>query len=161
MSSGGRDVVKSDLALLCERFLNKYSRQRPPRDIRMQELERMLGVTRRRLYDVLNVMESMDVIATTGKLRYQWLGIANMVSEATLLEEFRANAEPIKKRSVPQSGLSSGVTNVSHSSMDGQEDEQDDATPAQTSTVTEVSVPSTSLFSLSRRFMRLLVRRHR
>lgn len=155
----GLPPAKSELAALCERFLHKYGVLPPPREIRMQELERMLGVARRRLYDVLNVMESLDVIATTGKLRYCWLGLEGAVSDEALLQEEEGGLDPVKRRPRGAGESGAGGDNPGSEGASGGGTSLGDTVGTGDGSMAEVAVAKTSLFSLSRCFMRLLVRR--
>ncbi|CAG9462624.1 unnamed protein product [Pedinophyceae sp. YPF-701] len=48
------------------------------RDIYLNEAAQALGTARRRLYDIINVLSAVEVVARTGKLTYVWRGTAHL-----------------------------------------------------------------------------------
>ena len=55
---------KSELTLLCERFQQQFGHLQPdgsPTLLMLNDVAEVLGVPRRRLYDVINVFESIEV----------------------------------------------------------------------------------------------------
>lgn len=68
--------MRKSLGLLCGRFLEVYGRFRDHGDEEeiMIELDRAageLGVARRRIYDVINIMESICVVTRARKNTYR------------------------------------------------------------------------------------------
>jgi NADH:ubiquinone oxidoreductase subunit E len=56
--------AKSELTLLCERFQQQFGHLQPdgsPNSLMLNDVAEALGVPRRRLYDVINVFESIEV----------------------------------------------------------------------------------------------------
>lgn len=50
--------------MLCDRFIRKFGRLGPggaPTEIMLNNVAAQLGVPRRRLYDIINVMEAVEV----------------------------------------------------------------------------------------------------
>ena len=68
---------KSELTSLCERFLHHYchlNADGSPSTLVLTDVATSLGVSRRRIYDIINVLEAIDVIKRTDKLTYQFCG---------------------------------------------------------------------------------------
>lgn len=66
--SEGHAPCKSDLLLLCERFQALYGHTQPdgsPSAIGLNAAAVALGVPRRRLYDIINVLEAVEARALT------------------------------------------------------------------------------------------------
>lgn len=63
------------LGLLCENFCKcDWSSG----VIGIDEAAKLLGVERRRIYDIINILESLDVVRRMCKNRYEWLGFARL-----------------------------------------------------------------------------------
>ncbi|PSN45327.1 hypothetical protein C0J52_18060 [Blattella germanica] len=68
---------EKSLSLLCNRFLQLFPMGLPPGDHMMISLDQAatkLGTERRRIYDIINVLESLQMAAKVGKNRYAWYG---------------------------------------------------------------------------------------
>jgi hypothetical protein len=63
------------LGLLCEFFCK---RDWSSGIIGIDEAAKLLGVERRRIYDVINILESLDVVQRKCKNRYEWLGFGRL-----------------------------------------------------------------------------------
>mmetsp|Transcript_64968 Transcript_64968/g.159964 ORF Transcript_64968/g.159964 Transcript_64968/m.159964 type:complete len:541 (-) Transcript_64968:1508-3130(-) len=59
------------LGLLCDKFLMEYKTQS---EVCLDASARQLGVERRRIYDIVNVLESVEVVQKKAKNRYAWFG---------------------------------------------------------------------------------------
>ncbi|GAB2248978.1 hypothetical protein Droror1_Dr00012337 [Drosera rotundifolia] len=77
---------QKSLGLLCSNFLKLYDRDGVD-SIGIDDAARRLGVERRRIYDIVNVLESVGVICRKGKNKYTWKGF-NYIPIA--LEELKA-----------------------------------------------------------------------
>ena len=65
------------LGLLCLRFIQEFERQLSP-DVPLDVAALQLGVERRRIYDIINILESIDIVSRKAKNLYTWHGIATI-----------------------------------------------------------------------------------
>ena len=86
---GGRAAAYSrkdkSLGLLCENFLNLY--RGTHQLISLDAAAAQLGVERRRIYDIVNVLESVEVVVRKEKNKYTWFGVTRMVAALARLRE--------------------------------------------------------------------------
>ncbi|XP_040886151.1 transcription factor E2F7 [Toxotes jaculatrix] len=78
---------QKSLGLLCQKFLALYPDYPPPHNpiwISLDEVATSLGVERRRIYDIVNVLESLTIVGRIAKNSYTWHGRQRL--EATLEE---------------------------------------------------------------------------
>ncbi|GLU11194.1 hypothetical protein SLE2022_279540 [Rubroshorea leprosula] len=80
LESSGRPYYsrkEKSLGLLCSNFLTLYNRDGVDA-IGLDDAASKLGVERRRIYDVVNILESIGVVARRGKNKYTWKGIGEI-----------------------------------------------------------------------------------
>uniref|UniRef100_A0A673Y1A7 Transcription factor E2F8 n=1 Tax=Salmo trutta TaxID=8032 RepID=A0A673Y1A7_SALTR len=86
-SEGGDEGEKQisrkekSLGLLCHKFLARYPDYPNPalnNDISLDDVATELNVERRRIYDIMNVLESLHMVSRLAKNRYTWHGRANL-----------------------------------------------------------------------------------
>ncbi|CAG5126883.1 unnamed protein product [Candidula unifasciata] len=68
------------LGRLCDKFLLRYP-DHPGNDrinICLDEVAKDLGVERRRIYDIVNVLESVEIVSRAAKNKYSWHGKTNL-----------------------------------------------------------------------------------
>ena len=63
--------------------------------MKLDDLAADCGVPRRRLYDILNVLEAVDVASRVGKLAYVWRGDANLPSLLDTLASDQVTGAPV------------------------------------------------------------------
>ncbi|XP_022111924.1 transcription factor E2F8-like isoform X2 [Acanthaster planci] len=98
MSQGEDGVEEGDkpinrkaksLGLLCQRFLSRYPdypKNGVAMAISLDAISKDLGVERRRIYDIVNVLESIEMVSRVAKNKYLWHGKMNMESTLARLK---------------------------------------------------------------------------
>lgn len=77
------------LGLLCERFLTLYNSNpngHVGREICLDSSATTLGVERRRIYDIVNILEAVDIVSRRGKNQYIWHGTTRLAAAIQKLQ---------------------------------------------------------------------------
>ncbi|CAF3404413.1 unnamed protein product [Rotaria socialis] len=80
-NSCGQSRKDKSLGLLCQRFISMYPPNVHPGEmivICLDKMARVLETKRRRIYDIVNVLESVETMSRIAKNQYQWHGLGNL-----------------------------------------------------------------------------------
>ncbi|XP_008793781.1 E2F transcription factor-like E2FE [Phoenix dactylifera] len=77
---------QKSLGLLCSKFVSLYDRV-DAESVSLDDAAKRLGVERRRIYDIVNVLESVGVLARKAKNRYSWIGFSGIPKALFELKE--------------------------------------------------------------------------
>lgn len=89
---------EKSLSLLCDKFLELFPLEVPSNTnlfISLDQAAAQLHTERRRLYDIINVLESLQMASKIGKNSYQWYGNRQLLST---LSELKGMAEEMGYR---------------------------------------------------------------
>ncbi|KAF0932579.1 hypothetical protein E2562_010459 [Oryza meyeriana var. granulata] len=111
---------QKSLGLLCSNFVALYNRD-DVESIGLDNAARRLGVERRRIYDIVNVLESVGILVRKAKNRYSWIGFGGVPMALRELKE-RALREKSGLAPLPVEGPSAAIM-----SDDEDEDKMGDA----------------------------------
>ncbi|XP_039559991.1 transcription factor E2F7 [Passer montanus] len=81
---------EKSLGLLCQKFLARYPNyplSTEKTTISLDEVASILGVERRRIYDIVNVLESLQLVSRVAKNQYCWHGRHNLSQTLKMLQE--------------------------------------------------------------------------
>ncbi|NWH80033.1 E2F7 factor, partial [Piaya cayana] len=81
---------QKSLGLLCQKFLARYPSyplSTEKTTISLDEVASILGVERRRIYDIVNVLESLHLVSHVAKNQYCWHGRHNLNQTLKTLQE--------------------------------------------------------------------------
>ncbi|XP_016325497.1 transcription factor E2F8-like [Sinocyclocheilus anshuiensis] len=77
------------LGVLCYKFLARYPNYPNPavnNDISLDDVATELNVERRRIYDIMNVLESLNMVSRLAKNRYTWHGRVKLAQTLAMLK---------------------------------------------------------------------------
>ncbi|XP_060916039.1 transcription factor E2F8 isoform X1 [Labrus mixtus] len=81
---------EKSLGLLCHKFLARYPDYPNPdvnNDICLDDVATELNVERRRIYDIMNVLESLHMVSRSAKNRYSWHGRTKLAQTLAILKQ--------------------------------------------------------------------------
>lgn len=75
----------SSLKFICSRILAQHH-SRPESEIHLNEFSKYLGVERRRIYDIINILEGFDIVKKREKNVYIWKGVDPFIAKLRQLD---------------------------------------------------------------------------
>ncbi|XP_048463431.1 transcription factor E2F7-like [Rhincodon typus] len=109
---------QKSLGLLCQKFLARYPNypiSTEKTEISLDEVATELGVERRRIYDIVNVLESLQLVSRMAKNQYSWNGMLGLEQTLATL-----------KRRGEQHGYAKQLALARHKELDSEEAEKGD-----------------------------------
>lgn len=167
---GPSPAQKSELTLLCERFMHQFGHLQPdgsPTQLMLNDVAEALGVARRRLYDVINVFESINVMQRVGKLTYEFCGYDHLPALLEKLNNEEEAGVPVEDR-IRRAPAVNAANTAAPTTDEPQPEVQTEAPPQPPQPQPQMPSgggqgnrsTSHSLWVLSRRLVRMLLKSH-
>ncbi|XP_065837443.1 transcription factor E2F8-like isoform X2 [Oscarella lobularis] len=132
-SMGQYSRKDKSLAKLCSKFLERYDQSETTgKRIFLDEVGKRLGVERRRIYDIINVLESLEMTKRVAKNQYVWYGRSQLPAT---LSKLKAHARQKglqlpkmdlqKKEMATMEKLRESIQKLQNKADDPNEDKQD------------------------------------
>ncbi|KAF1318266.1 Transcription factor, partial [Globisporangium splendens] len=90
---------EKSLGLLCENFLKLY-RSNHMSEICLDRAASELGVERRRIYDIVNILESIHLVSRKSKNLYNWHGLNQAAKQLIQMEESENEEDRLLKTKI-------------------------------------------------------------
>ncbi|XP_053721699.1 transcription factor E2F8 isoform X1 [Synchiropus splendidus] len=103
---------EKSLGLLCHKFLTRFTDcKNMGKNISLDDVSAELNVGRRRIYDIMNVFESLHMVSRSAKNSYTWHGRANLPHTLALLKKVGEEHKYEQQMQQILKGLPSSVVN--------------------------------------------------
>ncbi|KAG5624334.1 hypothetical protein H5410_009552 [Solanum commersonii] len=105
------------LGLLCSNFLKLCDREGEDSTIGLDNAADQLGVERRRIYDIVNILESVGVLSRKAKNQYRWNGYSAISKAVDLLKVIACNNSDVKEKGEGKTAGSNKIDNRKEKSL--------------------------------------------
>merc|ERR550532_1390460 len=102
LMSGPQKVSRKQksLGLLCEKFISRFPEAVPDGEkckIPLDDLAKQMATERRRIYDIVNVLEAVQMMTKVGKNLYQWHGITHRIPTLAWLKQLALKLKMLER----------------------------------------------------------------
>merc|ERR1711988_1053399 len=91
---------QKSLGLLCEKFMSRFPESVPEGEkceIPLDDLAKQMSTERRRIYDIVNVLEAVQMMTKVGKNLYQWHGITHRIPPLAWLRQLALKLKMLER----------------------------------------------------------------